>query len=133
MRRGKGGDLVDEFPDTGKGFISRLLDAVVLRKVNGRFNPGEEVDHFAADRLDRFGEFSAQAIDGGGESRPGLCGDDVEDRLCLGKVETVVQEGAPCEFPRSAGRAPVWKTASSTVRRISGPPWQLISSVSSPV
>ena len=35
--------------------------------------------------------------------------------------------------PRSAGRAPARTTSARTVRRISGPPWQLISSVSSPV
>ena len=43
--------------------------------------------------------FPLQATDGGGESRPGLCGDDVQDGLRLGKVETVVQEGALREFP----------------------------------
>ena len=54
--------------NSGRAGSGRLDHAVVLGEVNGGFDPGQKIDDGVSDRLDPSGEFSLQAVDGGGKS-----------------------------------------------------------------
>ena len=90
-----------EFRKAGSG---RLDHAVVLGEVDSGLDAGQKIDDGVSDRLDPSGEFSLQAVDGGGKSFGCLCRDQVEDGFGLGEIEAAVQEGPLREFP-SLGRA----------------------------